>query len=468
MSVFIRHVSSRSTTIISLLALIIFLPLFLLGIQQTITLLSRASGTPANIVVDAKLPLQAINTDFYHAFAQGGEESGNMLASITPDIKALRPRVIRLDHLYDIYHVVSRDGSGLKYDWSALDGVVDTITSTGAKPLLALSYMPSVIAKDGNIAGPPNDWNEWAQVVTATIEHYSGRSGKNISGIYYEVWNEPNLPQFGGWSLSGDKNYMTLYHYAAAGAANAKNVNVFYLGGPATSGLYINWVTALVASGERVNFFSWHSYLSDPQQYATDERNIVKALLPYPNYTLLPKLITEFGFTGDKSTAYGTMYAAAHTAAVVRQLIQGSPAYIFSFELKDGPGDGAQANGWGLITHDSNGLKKKPRYYVYNFLDAMAGTELTLSGEGSWVTGFATTKDASIRVMLVNLDPNGCHTENVPVTIKNVAPGTYAVRQQLLLGRDTTTNITLQDTTLTTQIYLSCQNVAILTVTPTK
>jgi hypothetical protein len=467
MSILIRHVSSRVTSIISLIALIVFLPLFFLVIRETVTLVSRATGTPADIVVDAKMPLETITTDFYHAFAQGGEESTDMLASISSDVRALHPKLIRLDHLYDLYHVVSRDGAGLHFDWSKLDTSVSTILSTGAKPVLVLSYMPDVIAKDGIISGPPNDWNEWAFVVQQTIEHYSGKSGMNIPGIYYEVWNEPNLPQFGGWGLSGEKNYLTLYRYAAAGASNAKGVNTFYLGGPATSGLFTAWITALADSGSRVNFFSWHSYLQDPNQFAVDQRNLVKALLPYPTYTLLPKLITEFGFTGDKNAAYGTSYVSAHAAATIRQLISGGPQYLFSFELKDGPSD-TNGNGWGLITHDSNGLKKKPRYYVYNFMDAMAGTRLTLSGEGSWVTAFASKRDNVIRILLVNFDANGAHSENVPVAVKGLEPGSYTMRQRLLLGRDTTTKFDVTDTMLSTDVYMNPQSVALLEISKSK
>lgn len=459
-----RQATGRTTSVISFLGLIIFLPLFIMAIGQTITLLSRASGTPANIIVDTSSRLEPITTDFYHAFAQGGEESNDMIQSIATQTKALQPKTIRIDHLYDNYHVVGRDGGGLTFDWSKLDEVIRTITSTGAKPILALSYMPDVIAKDGVIINPPNDWNEWALVVQKTIEHYSGKGGLNISGIYYEVWNEPDLAQFGSWKMGGEKNYLTLYRYAAVGANNAQNVNTFYLGGPATTGLYKNWIVALVQSGNRINFFSWHSYLSNPEQFATDQRNIISWLVQYPSYTLLPKLITEFGFTGSKSSGYGTMYGAAHTAAVIRQLISGSPTYLVSFQLKDGPGQ-ADGTGWGLITHDDNGLKKKPRYSIYSFIDSMIGTRMQLTGEGSWVTGFATTKADVVRVLLVNFDANGNHSEQVPVQFTKLTPGAYKLRQRFLLGLDTTKTYGIDSDTLGTDIYMPAQSVAILELT---
>lgn len=464
MSFVMRQASGRTTSVISFLGLIIFLPLFIMAIGSTITILTRASGTPANIVVDTSTRLEPIKTDFYHAFAQGGEEQKDMLQSIAGDVKALRPQTIRIDHLYDSYQVVGRDGNGLTFDWTRLDAVVNTILSTGAKPVLALSYMPNVIAKDGVIINPPNDWNEWALVVQKTIEHFSGKGGRNLSGIYYEVWNEPDLAQFGSWKLGGEKNYLTLYRYAAIGANNAQNVNPFLLGGPSTTGLYKNWIIALAESGNRVNFFSWHSYLSDPEQFAADQRNIISWLVQYPSYTLLPKLITEFGFTGSKSNGYGTMYGAAHTAAVIRQLISGGPTYLMSFQLKDGPNQ-SDGSGWGLITHDDNGLKKKPRYSVYSFIDTMAGTRMQLTGEGSWVTGFATIQNDVMRVFLVNFDSKGSHTEQVPVKFTKLAPGTYKLRERFLFGRDVTKPYTVEEDSLTTDIFMPSQSIGILELT---
>lgn len=464
MSILIRHVSNQATSLVSLLALIIFLPLFVLLVGQAYTYVSRASGTPANIVVDTKVTLEPIKTDFYHAFAQGGEEKTDMLASIVSDVRALQPKFIRLDHLYDGYNVVGRSDNGLTFDWTALDKSIDTILSTGAKPVLSLSYMPQVIARDGNITNPPNDWNEWALVIQKTVEHYSGTSQKNIHGVYYEVWNEPDLAQFGGWKLAGDKNYLTLYRYAAMGAQNASNVNNFSLGGPATTGLYQRWIETLVQSGSRVNFFSWHSYLSDPKQFATDQRNLITWLLPYPSYTLLPKFITEYGFTGSKSNAYSTSYAAAHSAAIIRQLISGGPTYIFTFQLKDGPGQ-SDGSGWGLITHDDNGLRKKPRYFVFTFLDRMVGTRLGLAGEGSWVTGFASTDNGVIRTLLVNFDANSNHEETVPITYTNLDPGTYELRNNFLIGKDTTTTETVTNGILSTRVHLFAQSIVLSELT---
>lgn len=461
-----RRVAPRSTSIITTLAMLILLPLFLAGMYQAFNILTQALGVPANIVVHADVKLETISTQFLHAFAQGGEEAQDMIKPVIPEVKALRPALIRIDHLYDYYNIVSRSGNSLSFDFSKLDGYIDSIIATGAKPVLALSYMPPAIAKGGSVINPPDNWNDWALVVQKTIEHYSGKGSRNMSGVYYEVWNEPDLAQFGGWKIGGDKNYLTLYQYAAIGAKQAQNVNQFFLGGPASTGLYKNWVLGLAQSGYRIDFWSWHSYIADPKRYAQDQKNLAEWLAPSPSLIFLPKLITEFGFTGAKSTLYNTMYAAAHTAAVFRQIASGGPTYLFSFQLKDGPN---QTDGWGLLSHEAAGKKPKPRYSVYALLDTMQGTKLQLSGEGSWTTALATTQNNVIRLLLVNFNFQNSKAENVPVTFTGLTPGTYTYREHFLLGRDVNfPNITSSDGTLSRQVYMPADSVAVLEVTKTQ
>lgn len=462
-NIFIQRTKPRLVQIISLIALLIFMPLLLLGTREVVTLISRAAGIPANIVVNTDLKLEQLDLSFYHAFSQGGEEASDMLAPVVDQVRALKPKLIRLDHLFDHYDM-NIQSDGTVSSWGKLDEAVSTILATGAKPVLALSYMPAAIARDGVIINPPNDWNAWAKVVQQTIEHFSGKGGRNLSGVYYEVWNEPDLAQFGSWKYGGEKSYITLYRYASIGAGRAENVNTFYLGGPSTTGLYKSWVLALVKSGNRLDFLSWHTYQRDPVRFAKDQENLISWLLPYPNVTLISKLITEFGFTGDKSTLYGGSYAAAHTAAVIRQLISGGPTYAFSFQPKDGPNQ-EDGSGWGLITHETNGKKPKPRYSVYSFIDAMAGTRISLSGEGTWVTGFASTRDGTIRVLLVNFDTKGTHTEKVPVTFGNLAPGTYTLRQRFFLGVDATTTETVTETALRKEILIPASGIVMLELT---
>ena len=62
---------------------------------------SRAAYKPANITVAADQIGKPISTTFYHAFAQGGEEPQDMIAPVTGLVSGLKPKVIRIDHVFD-------------------------------------------------------------------------------------------------------------------------------------------------------------------------------------------------------------------------------------------------------------------------------------------------------------------------------------------------------------------------------
>lgn len=444
------RMTGKTMSIVSFVALIIFLPLLLLAAYQTATIISRATGKPATIMVDAdSVSQEKVDPTFIHAFAQGGEESGNWMSPIQKEVAALKPKWIRIDHIYDFYDIVKKDRGELSFDFSKLDPVINSILATGAIPVIALSYMPPAIAHEGKVINPPDNWDNWTLVVQKTIEHIS----RTTPDVYYEVWNEPDHEQFGGWKLDGEKNYLTLYHYAAKGAANAKNTRPFFLGGPSTTGLYKNWIIKLVESGARLDFLSWHSYLDDPKQFRQDQRNIASWLISYPEVILLPKLVTEFGFTGARDPRHSTPFAAAFTAAVFRQLATGGPQGLFSFEL---------IGSWGLIN--------TPRYYVYDFLYRMAGNRVLLTGEGTWITGIASKQKDTTRIMLINFDAFGNHTETVPITITNLSNGTYEYSQQYLQGKTPGESQKLiesvTDGTIKKQIFMPAQSIVLIELYP--
>ena len=53
----IKQVSPRTSSLVSLAALLLFLPFLLFGAYQTVILVSRATGKSANIIVDTKATL---------------------------------------------------------------------------------------------------------------------------------------------------------------------------------------------------------------------------------------------------------------------------------------------------------------------------------------------------------------------------------------------------------------------------
>lgn len=454
-----------------LFLIVITLPLLVLLAQKAQQYLSRATGTPANIVVETKTNLGLLPQP-WPALAQGGEEKGQMLTPAISLIKALSPKYIRIDHLYDFYGVVSKNQNNqLIYDFSKLDLVINDILASGAKPMLSLSYMPPAISS-GDITDPPTNWLDWQQVVRTTVEHYSGINHRNISDILYEVWNEPDL--FGKWKTYGEKDYRLLYFHTAQGAALAQNVNAFKIGGPATTAFYKNWLEEFIKyvyeNNLRLDFFSWHKYSLEPPDFLADLNFIDSLLAQHGGSYLLPKFLTEWGSNSENSPIHDTSFDAAHTVAVIRQIL-GRVDLAFTFEIKDGPPPKGKIfwGRWGILTHE---LAKKPRYFALQLLNKlsfssnkMRGQRLNLTGEGTWVTGFAAKDGQAIRLILVNYDKEGSHSETFPVTFTGLEPGEYQYSQTGLYAKTTTTELITQDPLIKT-IFLPVNSVVLLELSP--
>lgn len=424
--------------LVGIIAIVIVIP-------AAVRYVGRAGGVAANLVVDYDGVLGQMPTPWRN-LAQGGEEPNAMLGNVTAQVKELRPEYIRLDHIYDAFKVVSRNGDQLTYNWSGLDKAVDEILATGAKPFLSLSYMPDAISS-GDMLAVPKNWGDWSSVIQATIEHFSGRNNRNLSNVIYEVWNEPDL--FGDWkswvgadgvSVSGAKNYLTLYEYAARGAARAANTNPYEFGGPAITALYNDWLTRMVKFVDkknlRMDFFSWHRYATDITQFENDVNAARDVASKVPALVNLKFYITEWGHNSNVDPGYDTTFGAIHTLAGAR-VMMAKAQRAFVFEIKDGPGGPQKLWGrWGLLTHEKYGTpEEKPRYKALKFLNDLGPFRISLAGEGSWVKGIASTDpNGNIRLMVVNYDPAGSHSEAVPIFFDNLPKGNFRYQRRNFLG----------------------------------
>lgn len=428
-----------------------------LAVPQAIKYFSKASGTPANIVINYEGLIGTMPTPWRN-LAQGGEEAKPMFGEIIGEVKALRPEYIRIDHIYDAFSVVEKKNGQLSYDWSGLDEAVGQILATGAKPFLSLSYMPLAISKS-DIVDLPTDLNDWSLVVQATVEHYSGRNNRNIDGVIYEVWNEPDL--FGKFKTYGEKNYLELYRAAVKGATQASNVNRFEVGGPAITALYQNWVENLIKfvdqNNLRMDFLSWHRYSTELEQFEEDIKQAKMFAQGIPALINLKHYVTEWGFNSENDSGYDNIFGAIHTIAVAR-VMTGQIDRGFVFEIKDGPGREKYWGRWGLLTHENFGsVEKKPRYQALEFLNNLYKFRMSLNGEGSFIRGVASTDESGeVRVLIVNYDPAGKHVETVPVTFENLPSGNFTyTRRDFLGGSRATTVATDSAIWQTTEFFLA-------------
>ena len=427
---------------------------------------SIASGEPANIKVNATKVVGVMPRPWRN-LAQGGEDHAWRIQPISNQVKALNPTYIRMDHIYDFYDIVGGSPGNLTFDFSKFDALLDDIAAVGATPYIALSYMPPAISS-GDIVATPQNYADWELVTQRTIEHVSGT--RKTPNVYYEVWNEPDL--FGGWKYYGNKNYMTLYNASARGAARARGVQPFKLGGAATTALYKNWFDAMaknaVTNNVRFDFFSWHRYNHDIDQYRDDMTQVRTWLQNYP--TLEPFLelhITEWGHDSENHAGYDGNYGAAHTAAGSIEMV-GIVEKAFVFEIQDGKDPAGQRNWgrWGLLTHNDFGGTPKPRYNALKLLDKVGTQRLQLLGKGSWVKALASKdQNGTVKIVMANFDIYGKHSETVPVTITNLPSGSYTVTKEFHNGQVQSNAASVSDGTLATDIYMAPNTVVLVTIT---
>jgi xylan 1,4-beta-xylosidase len=126
------------------------------------------------------------------------------------------------------------------YNFQYIDDLYDRMLAKGIRPFVELSFSPGPLAPIHNTTfwwhadgSPPSDYNKWADLVHAFVEHCVQRYGRDeVRQWYFEVWNEPNLYQsfFRGGS---QEKYFELYKITTE---TIKTIDPqLRVGGPATS-----------------------------------------------------------------------------------------------------------------------------------------------------------------------------------------------------------------------------------------
>lgn len=470
MGCFFASISLVKKKLTLFLISLLSLPLIIFVAQKVQRLLSRAAYQPANIVINSQEVIGPLNK-VWQGFVQGGEEPPPMLNNTVSKMRELLPRYIRLDHIYDYYSIVQKKDSGFEYKFERLDETVDDILTMEALPFFSLSYMPPAFTSSGSVIDIPSNWNDWKDLIRATIEHYSGKDGKNLSHVYYEVWNEPELPQFGSWNLSAEKDYRLLYFYAVTGANEAKNVNNFYIGGPSVGSYYPNWVKGLLSyvtqNNLRFDFYSWHRYTKKPQEYSSDAYNTRKILTSFPSHANIPLLLTEWAIESENLPINNSDAAAAFTVSTASPF-QNNINLAFAFEVKDGP----PPNGgkWGLLTHEKDGqpLSEKPRFKAFKALNNLKENRVSVNGEGTFVNCLASKSDKNITAILSNYDLSGKNSENVPVTFIGLDLPLYNLKYNYPL-QETSGSYELKSTNgiLSKNFLMPANSVLLLELIPT-
>ncbi|MDQ6669308.1 MAG: hypothetical protein M3069_00825 [Chloroflexota bacterium] len=139
------------------------------------------------------------------------------------------------------------------FDWSEADRVVKASAQAGVKILARLDFEPAWARADGAPNGPPDNYQDYADFVSAFVSHFgSSSSVGRVHGI--EIWNEVNLDrEWGGQAINPQQaaDYVRLLGLSYQ-AAKAADPNVIVV----TAGLSPTGVTD-GHSADDVQYLQW-------------------------------------------------------------------------------------------------------------------------------------------------------------------------------------------------------------------
>jgi xylan 1,4-beta-xylosidase len=319
----------------------------------------------------------------------------------------------------DVGTVVTHNDE-LLYSFFNADQIVDFLLSIGMRPFVELSFMPTALASGsrtvfhyrGNVT-PPQDYKQWSALIYTLVAHWVERYGiEEVSGWFFEVWNEPNLKAF--WTGT-QQDYFKLYRVTAD--AIKKVDPSLKVGGPATA--RDGWIEEFLefCEGGRVpiDFVTTHHYPTDAlghegddteTQLANSQRGVLRQWTQDTRRRAgtLPVYYTEWNSSSNpRDPRHDEPYAAAFvakTALEASDLVQGYTFWTFSdiFEENYFPSVPFHG-GFGLLT--LHGIAK-PTYRAFELLHRLGNERLLVDGLHETVSAWVTRDKASVRVLLVN------------------------------------------------------------------
>ncbi len=353
-----------------------------------------------------------------------------------------------------IYHTYQEDGiEKAEYNFTYVDMVFDDYLSMGLKPFVELGFMPEKLASGeqtvfywkGNVT-PPKDYTRWAELITATVNHWISRYGREEVVTWpFEVWNEPNLPGF--WKDADREEYFKLYDVTSK-AVKSCDTRI-RVGGPAICGVKDEeWLKEFLAfcseNKTAIDFVTRHAYATempereghyDYQKLRTPEvflaelnasRQIIDS---FPEYQGMEMHITEFNTSYTPlNPIHDTNLNAAYVARLLSEMGDTCASYSYwtfgdVFE-EAGVAFTPFSGCFGLLT---NGMIPKPTYWTFSFYQKL-GSEAVARSEH-----FILTKNGENRLQGIAWNPAEENKEDITIQCTiDLEPGEYVLIKKLV------------------------------------
>lgn len=371
---------------------------------------------PNDIVIDVNDSLGSINRKITSAFAQGGDT--RPLTDVTDRMLSLDPTLVRISHLFTdgVTNPVNRDEEGnLQYNWSELDAVVDAILTSGAEPIMNLSFTPYALnPKDKHAI--PLDINEWRDVVRATVYHYNVERNLNLQ--YWEFWNEPLYKLNALDPFNPDPTfhetrwtYDLFVDFYEATAEEVKSVDpsawiggLSFSGHPQVNEAIDRFLREVSLREIPLDFLSFHKYGPgidyDVLQYKAAVEYVQERVEWYLPNNDVALMLTEWGINSNGKVRFllESPRNPAFIAASIPILLD-SPLYAATHFT---PTNNSRTY-WRLINHTDNSVT--PSYNVFSMITLMGNTRLDVQESLPDIYPLVTRDtDDTIAIMVSYLD----------------------------------------------------------------
>jgi hypothetical protein len=343
------------------------------------------------------------------ALGQGGLSAEPMWAERIPEIRALRPRLIRL-FVQEYFDLLPERG---RYHFETLDRSVDTIAAAGAQPLMCLCFKPRVLFPSiDQDAVEPNDYAEWEALVGNLVKHYRGR-GARVR--YWEIANEPDIGEDGGCPYRfKPESYARYYGHTARAVLEADPEA--RVGGPALANSRSPILPALLefcqTNPTPLHFVSWHIYSSDPKAIRGTIDYVQGLLKKYPGPR--PETFLDEWNMDLMNPPLDPRFQPCFVAEVIWQMKEAALDYSCYYHIRDwyvsfeqfapfmsGQGTAFMTRWWnrmpqfdGLFDYQDN---VRPAYFAFKLLSRLAGERLKVASTHAAVHGLA-ARDEQLRM----------------------------------------------------------------------
>lgn len=193
-------------------------------------------------------------------------------------------RLIRFDMIWE-----SVEKTKGVYDFQAFDRLVNQMVAKGIRPLFILDYGNPLYG--GAPVRSAEARSAFAKFAATAAARYKGK------GIVWEIWNEPNHPQF--WSAKPNVfEYMKLVIEAAT-AIRAEDPNAYIIA-PAVSGIDFSFLAGCIKLGllRQVDAVSVHPYRDDQPEMALAELVKLQYLIAeHSPQKSVPVVVSEWGYS---------------------------------------------------------------------------------------------------------------------------------------------------------------------------